>query len=96
MEKRNVRRRIPLLKAELRAWMKKIGQDKVDELLNFKPFVERNRIPLLNYFRFGATNAIIENINSRIQRFIAINQGSTGDREFFCFRIKKYFSITSI
>jgi hypothetical protein len=41
--------------------------------------------------RFGATNAIAENINSQIQRFIMINQG-TRDREFFYFRMKKYFA----
>ena len=48
-------------------------------------------IPVMNYFRFGATNAIAESINSQIQRFIMINQG-TGDREFFYFRLQKYFS----
>ncbi|MDR2685063.1 MAG: transposase [Prevotellaceae bacterium] len=52
-------------------------------------------LPILNCFRFGTTNAIAENINSRIQRFITINQG-TRDREFFYFRMKKYFSSTSI
>ncbi|MDR2684720.1 MAG: transposase [Prevotellaceae bacterium] len=76
---------------EFRDWMKKVEQDEVDELLNFKSLVERNMMPILNYFRFGATNAIAENINSRIQRFITINQG-TGDRKFFYFWMKKYFS----
>jgi transposase len=75
--------------------MKKVEQDEVDELLNFKSLVERFRMPILNYFRFGATKAIAENINSRIQRFITINQG-TRDREFFYFRMKKYFFSTSI
>jgi transposase len=60
-------------------------------MLNFKSLIERNMLPILNYFRFGATNAIAENINSQIQRFIMINQG-TGDREFFYFRLQKNFS----
>ena len=39
-------------------------------------------LPVLNYFRFGVTNAIAENINSQIQRFIMLNQGAR-DREFW-------------
>ena len=91
MKKENVGRSIRLLKEELSGWMKNVDRDEVDEMLNFKSLVERNLTPILNYFRFGATNAIAENINSRIQRFISINQG-TRDREFCYFRMKKYFS----
>ena len=72
-------------------WMQKVEQDDVDEMLNFQSLIERNLLPVLNYFRFGATNAIAENINSQIQRFIMINQG-VRDREFFYFRMRKYFS----
>jgi len=36
------------------------------------------------------TNAIAENINSKIQRFVMINQG-TRDRVFFYFRVGKFF-----
>ena len=79
---------------ELQMWMLKVEQDDIDEMLNFKSLIERNMLPVLNYFRFGATNAKAENINSQIQRFIMTNQG-TRDREFFYFRIKKYFSGTS-
>jgi transposase len=91
MKKENVSQSMRLLKAELYAWMQKVDKDDIDEMLNFKSLIERNLLPVLNYFRFGATNAIAENINSRIQRFIMINQG-TRDREFFYFRLQKYFS----
>jgi transposase len=91
MKKENVGTSISALKKQLQNWMKKVEQDDVDEMLNFKSMVERNELPILNYFRFGVTNAIAENINSRIQRFIMINQG-TRDREFFYFRMKKYFT----
>ena len=96
MKKENVGKSIRLIKDELWAWMLKVEQDEVDEMLNFKSMVERNMLPVLNYFRFGATNAIAENIlvlctkyavNSQIQRFIMINQG-VRDREFFYFRMK--------
>jgi transposase len=91
MKKENVGRSIRLLKAELQVWIQQVEKDDIDEMLNFKSLIERNKLPVLNYFRFGATNAIAENINSRIQRFIMINQG-TRDREFFYFRLGKYFS----
>ena len=71
--------------------MQKVEQDDVDEMLNFQSLIERNMIPVINYFRLGATNAIAENINSQIQRFIMINQG-VRDREFFYFKVKNYFS----
>jgi len=91
MKKENVGRSISQLKDELRTWMRNVETDDVDEMLNFKSLVERNMLPILAYFRFGQTNAGAENINSQIQRFIMINQG-TRDREFFYFRVKRYFS----
>jgi transposase len=91
MKKENVGKSIIQVKHEIWAWMKKVDVDDIDEMLNFKYLVERNMLPILNYFRFGVTNAIAENINSQIQRFIMLNQG-TRDREFFYFRLKMYFS----
>jgi len=91
MKKENIGRSISSLKNELKHWMQKVEQDDVDEMLNFQSLIERNLLPVLNYFRFGATNAIAENINSQIQRFIMINQG-VRDREFFYFRMRNYFS----
>ena len=75
MKKENIGKSIADLKKKLNDWMKKVEQDDVDEMLNFQSLIERNWLPVVNYFRFGATNAIAENINSQIQRFIMINQG---------------------
>lgn len=91
MKKQNVGKSITELKMQLNHWFKDVEIDAVDEMLNFKSLVERNLLSIMNYFRFGATNAIAENINSRIQRFITINQG-TRDREFFYFRSANFFS----
>jgi len=91
MKKENVGKEMTEIKNQLQTWMQKVEQDDIDEMLNFKSLVERHLTPILNYFVFGATNAIAENINSHIQRFIMINQG-TRDREFFYFRLKKYFT----
>jgi len=91
MKKENVGGSISGLKKQLQDWMRKVEEDDVDEMLNFKSLVERNELPIFNYFRFGVTNALAENINSQIQRFIMMNQG-TRDREFFYFRLRKYFT----
>jgi transposase len=64
--------------------MWKVEGDNVDEMLNFMSVIERNSLEILNYFRFGATKAIAENINGKIQRFISCNQ-RTRDREYFYF-----------
>ena len=91
IKKENVRTDMLSIKKRLNHWFKKVETADVDELLNFKAMIERDLMAVLNYFRYGATNAIAENINSKIQRFVMINQG-TRDREFFYFRMDKYFS----
>ena len=91
MKQSNVGKDMATLRNRLRQWDKKVEQAEIEEMLNFKSMIERNKLVVLNYFRFGATNAIAENINGRIQRFVMINQG-TRDREFFYFRLANYFS----
>ena len=76
---------------KLNEWYRKVEQSEIDEILNFKSLVERNETIIKRYFDKGDTNAIAENINGKIKRFIMINQG-TRDREFFYFRLGNYFS----
>lgn len=87
----NVGKKMSQITNELNQWSKNVDESEVEEILNFKHTIERNLLSVLNYFRFGVTNAMAENINSRIQRFIMINQG-TRHREFFYFRVANYFS----
>jgi transposase len=87
----NVGKKMSQITNGLNQWFKKVDESEVEEILNFKHTIERNLLSVLNYFRFGVTNAMAENINSRIQRFIMINQG-TRHREFFYFRVANYFS----
>lgn len=91
MKKENVGKNMSVIKSMLNDWFNAVNEAEIDELLNFKSMIQRNLLEILNYFRFGATNAIAENINGKIKRFITINQG-TRDREFFYFRIANYFS----
>lgn len=76
---------------KLNEWYRNVEKADIEEMLNFKSLVERNEAIIRRYFEKGHTNAIAENINSKIKRFIMINQG-TRDREFFYFRVKQYFS----
>jgi hypothetical protein len=78
----------------LQQWYKAVDEADVDEMLNFKSSVQRNQLAITNYFSNGHTNAIAENMNSRIQQFITSNKG-TRDINFAYFKIKKMFAGTS-
>jgi len=89
--KENIGKDSTFINLDLNTWYRKVEKADVDEILNFKSLVERHEPIIKRYFQKGHTNAIAENINSRIKRFIMINQG-TRDREFFYFRMANYFS----
>lgn len=46
---------------------------------------------IINYFNTGKTKAKAENMNSKIQRFIASNYG-VRDKDFFFYLLARYFS----
>jgi len=76
---------------QLQLWYENVENADIDEMLNFKSLIESNEEYIVNYFIKGETNALAEGINSKIQKFISSNQG-TRDRDFFFFRLTKYFS----
>lgn len=53
--------------------------------------IEKHHDDIINYFKEGQTNAKAENMNSKIQRFLANNFGIK-DRDFFLYRVQGYFS----
>lgn len=89
--KEQIGKTLPNLKKELRNWYEQVDNADVDEMSNFKSLVERHQPIITRYFENGHTNAIAENLNRRIQRFVMINQG-TRDRDFFYFRVANFFS----
>jgi transposase len=91
MSKKNIGRHYLQTDKELHQWYQDAEDADIDEILNFKAMVESNEEYVVNYFIRGETNALAEGINSKIQKFISSNQG-TRDRDFFFFRIAKYFS----
>ena len=52
---------------------------------------EKHRDDILRYFEKGLTNSKEENLNGKIQRFIANNYG-TRDKDFFLYRVQIYFA----
>lgn len=78
-------------KKKLKEWYAEVGQDEIEEMMNFASTVSHHEETILNYFRTGQTNAFAESLNSQIQRFVQSNSG-TNDRDFFHFRLKNYFS----
>ena len=76
---------------QLTAWIEKVRKTNIDELLSFCETLTSNTGPILNYFRFGRTNASAEALNSNIQRFINVNYGIRNS-DFFLYRLEKYFA----
>lgn len=79
------------IRDKLNNWYKAVKESAVDEMLNVRSMIERHEGIILNYFIDGATNAMAENVNSRIQRFFNQNKGIK-DYEFFYFRLNKLFA----
>jgi transposase len=88
--KENVGKNKEEMRKKLKQWYLEAEKESVMEMENFKSMVERNEEIIINYFVNGDTNAKAEAINSKIQRFIMMNQG-TRNREFFYFRVGKLF-----
>lgn len=91
MKRENIGRDKQWLINEIETWYEKTEDKDIEEVINFKSLVERNLTFILNYFDEGDTNADAEGLNSQIQKFIHMN-GGVKDRDFFHFRLRKYFS----
>lgn len=89
--KENIGKPVGEINQSLPKWYQKVEAADIVEMSNFKSLVERHQTIICTYFEYGYTNAIAENINRRIQRFVIINQGIR-DRDFFYFRTANYFS----
>jgi len=90
--KKNIGAHQLVLEKGLYQWYENVEKSGITELMNFSSTVERNESSILNYFYHnGSSNAMAENRNGKIKKFINLNQG-TRDRDFFFFRLKKYFT----
>ncbi|MDP2159400.1 MAG: transposase [Flavobacterium sp.] len=91
LSKKNIGCQYLEIDQQLHQWYENVENAKIDELLNFKNMVETNEQVICNYFINGQTNAKAEAINSKIQKFISLNQGLR-DKDFFFFRLANYYA----
>jgi len=79
------------IEIELYQWCDEVNQSKIPAFRSVKKMIERHHDDIINYFKEGQTNAKAENMNSKIQRFLAGNFGIK-DRDFFLYRVAGYFA----
>jgi transposase len=85
------RKNTGILLSELRRWKEKVKQANIKEFIQVARMIEKYRSEIIRYFEKGLTNAKAENLNGKIQRFIANNFGIR-NRDFFLYRLQVYFS----
>ena len=88
---RNIGKNIDTLERELYNWCDDVNFSKIAAFRGVRKMIEKHQDDILNYFKEGQTNAKAENMNSKIQRFLANNFGIK-DRDFFLYRVAGYFS----
>jgi len=88
---RNIGKNINTLENELNNWCDEVNMAKIAAFKAIRKMIEKHQDDILNYFREGQTNAKAENMNGKIQRFLANNFGIR-DRDFFLYRVAGYFS----
>jgi len=88
---RNIGKNINALENELNNWCDEVNEAKITPFKAVRKMIEKHQDDILNYFREGQTNAKAENMNGKIQRFLANNFGIR-DRDFFLYRVAGYFS----
>lgn len=88
---RNVGKNLRTLEMELYTWCDRVSHSKIPAFRGVRKMIEKHQDDILNYFKEGQTNAKAENMNGKIQRFLANNYGIK-DRDFFLYRVAGYFS----
>jgi transposase len=88
---RHIGKHINILERELYNWCDAVNQSKIAAFRGVRKMIEKHQDDIINYFKEGQTNAKAENMNGKIQRFLANNFGIK-DRDFFLYRVAGYFS----
>lgn len=90
-DKSNVGRRKRDIEKGFDDWCAAVNKSGIGPLKAVRKMMEKHLGGILNYFLEGKTSAKAENMNGKIQRFLANNFGIT-DRDFFLYRVAGYFS----
>jgi len=90
-DKSNVGRRKQEMEKEFDDWCAAVNKSGINPFKAVRKMMEKHLGDILNYFLEGKTSAKAENMNGKIQRFLANNFGII-DRDFFLYRVAGYFS----
>lgn len=90
-DKRHVGKDLDYVERDLYDWLDDVVIAKIPAFTAIRKMFEKHFEDIVNYFKEGQTNAKAENMNGKIQRFMANNFGIR-DRSFFFFRLAGYFS----
>lgn len=88
---RNIGKHTDIIEQELYNWCDEVNIANIPAFRAIRKMIEKHQDDIINYFKEGQTNAKAENMNSKIQRFLANNYGIR-DRDFFFYRLAGYFS----
>ena len=88
---KNIGKDIDKIEKELYNWCDEVIKSKIKPLNAVRKMIERHQDDIVNYFLEGQTNAKAENMNGKIQRFLANNFGIK-ERDFFLYRVAGYFA----
>ncbi|MBK7097678.1 MAG: transposase [Sphingobacteriales bacterium] len=88
---KNIGKSMDKIEQELYNWCDEVNQSKIAAFRGVRKMIEKHQDDIVNYFKEGQTNAKAENMNGKIQRFLANNFGIR-DRDFFMYRIAGYFA----
>jgi len=90
-DKNNCQKNKTQIKEGLYKWYNQVKEANLDEMLPVVKMIRKHEEQIMNYFSFGHTNAKAENLNGKIQRFVAANYGIR-NKDFALYRIAGYFS----
>lgn len=90
-DKKHIGKDPDLVERDLYDWLDDVVIAKIPVFTAVRKMFERHFEDIVNYFKTGQTNAKAENMNGKIQRFMANNFGIR-DRSFFFYRLAGYFS----
>lgn len=79
------------LEKHLEQWVEDIEQDFPKSSKFIRKLLTKHQEHIINFFSDGLTNSKAENLNGKIQRFVANNYGLR-NRDFFYYRLQVYFA----
>lgn len=90
-DKKHIGKDLDFVERDLYDWLDDVVIARIPAFTAIRKMFEKHFEDIVNYFKTGQTNAKAENMNGKIQRFMANNFGIR-DRSFFFFRLAGYFS----